>query len=144
MKEFYGLANKFMRIKRSNPVVTKVKRNNDNGDMEVFEERVHVEKAISDYFTDIYKRPEHMVPGGDGNVEEDVEMINTMTTFTLEEVIDAIKCSNFNKGLGPDCFDGNMLKSSVELNDKVMMGITDALNYMRIPEYLRVGRLVPL
>jgi hypothetical protein len=37
MKEFYGLATKFMRIKRSNPVVTKVKRNNDNGDMEVFE-----------------------------------------------------------------------------------------------------------
>jgi hypothetical protein len=37
-----------------------------------------------------------------------------------------------------------MLKSSVELNDKVMLEITDALNDMRIPEYLRVGRLVPL
>ena len=40
---------------------------NDNGEMEVFEERVHVKKAISDYFTDIYKRPEHMVPGSDDN-----------------------------------------------------------------------------
>ena len=39
MKEFYALANKVMRIKRSNPVVTKVKRNTDNGDVEVFEER---------------------------------------------------------------------------------------------------------
>ena len=37
-----------------------------------------------------------------------------------------------------------MLKSSVELSDKVMLEITDALNDMRIPEYLRVGRLVPL
>jgi DNA-directed RNA polymerase beta' subunit len=28
---------------------------------EIFEERIHVEKAISDYFSDIYRRPEHMV-----------------------------------------------------------------------------------
>ena len=110
MKEFYGLTNRFMRIKRSNPVVTKVKRSCDNGEVEVFEERVHVEKAISDYFTDIYRRPEHMVPGGDDNIEEDEEMINTVTTFTIGDVIAATKCSNFNKGLGPDCFDGNMLK----------------------------------
>jgi hypothetical protein len=39
MKEFYDLANKFMRIKRSNPVVTKVKRNCGGDDVEVFEER---------------------------------------------------------------------------------------------------------
>jgi hypothetical protein len=50
-----------MRIKRSNPVVTKVKRISDNGDVEVFEEKTQVEKAISDYFTDIYKRPQHMM-----------------------------------------------------------------------------------
>jgi hypothetical protein len=37
-----------------------------------------------------------------------------------------------------------MLKSNVELNEKVMLEITDALNDMRIPEYLRVVRLVPL
>ena len=103
-----------------------------------------MEKVISDYFADIYKRPEHMVPGGDVNIEEDEEMINTMTTFTLDDLVAATKCSNFNKGLGPDCFDGNMLKSSVDLNYKVMLEITDALNDMRIPEYLRVGRLVPL
>ena len=39
MKEFYDLANKFMRIKRSNPVVTKVKRNCGGDDVEIFEER---------------------------------------------------------------------------------------------------------
>ena len=53
MKEFYALANKVMRIKRSNPVVTKVKRRCENGDVEVFDERVQVERTISDYFTDI-------------------------------------------------------------------------------------------
>ena len=36
MKEFYALANKVMRIKRSNPVVNKVKRISDNGDVEIF------------------------------------------------------------------------------------------------------------
>ncbi len=71
-------------------------------------------------------------------------MVNTMTAFTKEDVITATKCSNFNKGLGPDCFDGNMLRSNVELHDKIVTEITDALNEMKIPEYLRVGRLVPL
>jgi hypothetical protein len=37
-----------------------------------------------------------------------------------------------------------MLKSSADLSEKIMAEITDALNTMRIPEYLRVGRLVPL
>ena len=40
MKEFYELANRYIRIKRSNPVVTKVKRNSDGGDVEIFEERL--------------------------------------------------------------------------------------------------------
>jgi hypothetical protein len=71
-------------------------------------------------------------------------MINTMTTLTKEDVITATKCSNFNKRLGPDCFDRNMLRSNVELHDKIVAEITDALNDMRIPEYLRTGRLVPL
>jgi hypothetical protein len=144
MKEFYALANKVMRIKRSNPVVTKVKRTSDNGDVEIFEEKTQVEKAISDYFTDIYKRPEHMMVQGDDGANDDEEMIDTMTTFTNDDVITATKCSNFNKGLGPDCFDGNMMRSNVELHDKIVAEITDALNDMRIPEYLRTGRLVPL
>ena len=65
MKEFYQVANKYMRIKRSNPVVTKVKRNCGYGEVETLEDRMHVEKAISDYFSDIYRRPEHMVPDTD-------------------------------------------------------------------------------
>ena len=54
------------------------------------------------------------------------------------------KYSNFNKGLGPDCFDGNLLTKNVSLGDKVTEEIAESLNRAQIPEYLRVGRLVPL
>ena len=40
MKEFYQVANKVLRIKRNHPVVTKVKRENDSGESEVFEDRM--------------------------------------------------------------------------------------------------------
>jgi hypothetical protein len=143
MKEFYEVANRLMRIKRSNPVVTKVKKTNDSGEDEVFEDRPHVERVISEYFNVIYRRPEHMLPAVADDAEDE-EMIDTQSMFTVDDVVTATKCSNFNKGLGPDCFDGNALRSSTELSDKIMTEITDALNTMRIPEYLRVGRLVPL
>jgi len=145
MRQFYEVANRYMRIKRSNPVVTKIKRSRGGEEEEIFEDRIHVEKAISDYFSDIYRRPEHMVvPDDSSGGGEDEEMIDTESMFTLNDVVAATKSSNFNKGLGPDCFDGNILKSSTDLNNKIMAEVTDALNTMRIPEYLRVGRLVPL
>jgi hypothetical protein len=45
---------------------------------------------------------------GDDNVDE--EMIDTNSLFTVDDIVVATKSSNFNKGLGPDCFDGNMLR----------------------------------
>jgi hypothetical protein len=73
MKEFYDLANRVMRIKRSNPVVTKVKRDTASGDTEIFEERGPVEAVIADYFTKISRRPSHMVIF-DENANEDIDM----------------------------------------------------------------------
>ena len=67
-----------------------------------------------------------------------------VTPFKGEEVLEAIKSSNFNKGLGPDCFDGNVLGSNTTLKAKVVEEIVNALNIASIPEYLRIGRLVPL
>ena len=64
--------------------------------------------------------------------------------FCVDDIANAAQCSNFNKGIGPDCFDGNVLKKSTELNNKIMVEITYALNNVTIPKYLRVGRLVPL
>jgi hypothetical protein len=74
----------------------------------------------------------------------DTSSTNKVSPFTRDEVVDAMSSSNFNKGLGPDCFDGNVLRNNSQLSEKVMGEITDALNNAIIPEYLRVGRLVPL
>ena len=74
----------------------------------------------------------------------DTSSTSKVSPFTRDEVVDAMKSSNFNKGLGPDCFDGNVLRINSQLSEKVMAEITDALNNAIIPEYLRVGRLVPL
>jgi hypothetical protein len=35
--------------------------------------------------------------------------IENSELFRLSDIIKATKASNFNKGLGPDCFDGNVL-----------------------------------
>ena len=64
--------------------------------------------------------------------------------FRLADISEAIKSCNFNKGLGPDCFDGNILQLSELLCSKVSLEIMDALNQGDIPDYLKVGRMVPL
>jgi hypothetical protein len=111
IKEFNELAKRHMRIKRSNPVVSKIKRSNYGGDNKIFEERPQVEKAISEYFTDIYRRPVDLMPEvGDNNKDE--EMNSTTSMFTIEEIYIAAKSSYFNKGLGLDCFDGKILNSN--------------------------------
>ena len=140
MKEFYAKANSLLKIKRSNPVVTKVQREDENGDTQIFEDKTLVEGEIANYFSGIYKRPDYRrqeFRSIDFNVEDDDDMrIDTnssmsVSPFTKEEVCEASKSSNFKKGMGPDCFDGNMLKLGVRLNDKVMLEIIDALNDMR-------------
>ena len=72
------------------------------------------------------------------------ESISTTALFILEDITEATKQSNFNKGLGPDCFDGNLLAQNEQLGVKVMTEIAEALNNSQIPDYLRVGRLVLL
>ncbi len=72
-------------------------------------------------------------------------MIDTSSEiFRLSDISEAIKSCNFNKGLGPDCFDGNILQSDQILCDKVSYEIMEALNQGDIPEYLRIGRMVGL
>lgn len=77
LKEFYQLANKVLRIKRSHPVVTRVTRIDDRGEVEVIDDKSAAEQAIAGYFTEIYKRPDHMrlLPDDiDFNVDIDEEM----------------------------------------------------------------------
>ena len=110
-----------MKIKRANPVVTKVQREDEHGDMQVFDDRTAADGEIAKYFTNIYKRPEYRRPAAgeiDFNVEDDEPMqidksnSASVSPFTREEVMEAMKSSNFNKGLGPDYFDGTLLKNS--------------------------------
>jgi len=124
MKEFYKKANSLLKIKRSNPVVTKVMREDELGEAQVFEEKSSVENVIAQYFNDIYKRPDYRrrhFRSDNFNVDDDEVMrINTsnsnnVSPFTQEEVLLAVKSSNYNKGLGPDCFDGNVLKNNPQL-----------------------------
>ena len=124
MKEFYQTANKVLRIKRNHPVVTKVKREMEGQDPEVFEDKGMVDQVIASYFADIYKRPDHMqahlAQEVGKNADMENETINTTVLFTIDEIREATKQSNFNKGLGPDCFDGNLFSRNEQLGTKIL------------------------
>ena len=68
--------------------------------------------------------------------------------FTASNVEEAMKASNFNKGLGPDGFDGCMLRpgdASHQLTQDITAQITSLLNNpMSIQKNLNEGRFVPL
>ena len=59
MKEFYTKANALLEIRRTNPVVTRVQREDELGEVHTFEEKSAVDLNIVKYFTNIYKRPEY-------------------------------------------------------------------------------------
>ena len=60
----------------------------------------------------------------------DTSSTNEPFTFTFEEVEEASKICNFNKGLGPDCFcfDGNLITNNDEIGTKILYEIVEALN----------------
>ena len=72
----------------------------------------------------------------------------TQGMFTAADVEEAMRASNFNKGLGPDGFDGTILRPgdpSHRLTQEIAAQILGLLNQpMSIPRYLYEGRLVPL
>ena len=72
----------------------------------------------------------------------------TQGMFTAADVEEAMRASNFNKGLGPDGFDGTILRPSDpshRLTQEIAAQILGLLNQpMSIPRYLYEGRLVPL
>ncbi len=119
MKEFYKIANKVLMIRTSNPVVRRLRIGNE-GEEEIIEDRVLVEEEISKYFKTIYKRPERLANineedeemKGDISSSESMNIDTSSGIFRFTDISEAVKCSNFNKGLGPDCFDGNILKAN--------------------------------
>ena len=77
LKEFYRRANILLKVRRANPVVTKIQRVDEQGEVAVYDDKLIVEKQIAEYFTEIYRRPQHMHVANneiDFNVEEDEDM----------------------------------------------------------------------
>ncbi|MFM7727119.1 MAG: hypothetical protein ACKO7B_10475 [Flavobacteriales bacterium] len=46
----------------------------------------------------------------DDEIVLDDEYVTDELAFSVEDILNAAKESNFNKGLGPDCFDGNIME----------------------------------
>ena len=61
MKEFYQKANALLKIKRNHPVVNKLQKVDEIGETTVFDDKFAVEQEIATYFTQVYRRPEHMM-----------------------------------------------------------------------------------
>ena len=72
---------------------------------------------------------------------------SALEMFTAGDVEATMKASNFNKGLGPDVFDGTFLRpgdSSHRFTKDITAQILGLLNDpASVPQYLYDGRLVP-
>ena len=67
-----------------------------------------------------------------------------MLHFEPHEVDAAMEDCNFNKGIGPDRFDGTACKMNSQLRMRVTHEIAQLMTQGTLPSYLREGRLVPL
>jgi len=108
LKNFYSTAERVLRIKHGNPVVKVLL--GEGG--EVTDEKEEVSRKVTEYFERVYKK------SGNEPVVEDTwsappAQLNQGVNFTDEEVRNAIKECNFNKGLGPDGFHGGILQPNV-------------------------------
>ena len=110
-----------------------------------------MDQAIAEYFQEVYGGEDRqMDDGADLALWETLERAAEVNLglFSELDVVEAIKASNFNKGLGPDGFDGSILKpgdSSHPPTQVLSAQILGLLNKpMSIPKYLYEGRLVPL
>ena len=108
MKAFYATAEKVMRVQCGNPVVRSVIKED-----QLISERDQVDAAIAEYFQEVYGGEDQYVDSAEDlamwdQFNEAVEA--TQGLFTAQDVEEAMRASNFNKGLGPDGFDGTILQ----------------------------------
>ena len=95
-------------MESGNPVVKSVIKED-----QLISERDQVDQAIADYFQEVYGRDAPMADS-DADIlmwtrlEAAAEATRGM--FTDADVVEAMRASNFNKGLGPDGFDGTILR----------------------------------
>ena len=135
LKAFYATAEKVLRVECGNPVVRSVIVED-----QLISDRDQVDKAIAEYFQGVYGR-EDLEAETDGDLlmwERFQEAAGAMQgMFTMRDVEEAMKASNFNKGLGPDGFDGTILRPgdmSHRLTQEISAKILRLLNNpMSIP-----------
>jgi len=93
---------------------------------QLISERDHVDQAIADYFQDVYGGESYQADSDENLMLWDqLETIAEVSQelFTHEDVEQAMKASNFNKGLGPDGFDGTILRPG-DLSHRLTQEIT--------------------
>ena len=129
MKAFYATAEKVLQIQCGNPVVKSVIK-----EEQLITDRDSVEQAIAEYFEDVYGGKDR-----EADSEEDLTLWTRLEAtadlmvqlFTTADVTEAMKASNFNKGLCPDGFDGCMLRpgdASHRSTHEITAQITSLLN----------------
>ena len=106
LKAFFSTINRLCSLKPSAPIVAGL----ETFDGEVIYNRSIIEKTLAEDFRERQHLPS-LSSLNLGNVER--------TLFTTSDIAKAIAETNFNKGMGPDGFDGNVLWKSQELHDKV-------------------------
>ena len=108
MKAFYATAEKVMRVQCGNPVVRSVIKED-----QLISERDQVDAAIAEYFKGVYGSEDLEAETDEDRLmwERFTEAVEaTQGLFTAQDVEEAMRASNFNKGLGPDGFDGTILQ----------------------------------
>jgi hypothetical protein len=105
-----------------------------------------VDQAIAEYFQGVYGSADQHIDSDEEilmweRFQEAADAMQGM--FTTRDVEEAMKASNFNKGLGPDGFDGTILRpgdTSHRLTQEISARILGLLNKpMSIPQYLYEG-----
>ena len=101
---------------------------------QLISDRDQVDQAIAEYFQGVYGSEDQQI-----DTEGDLAMWTRFEAaadtaqgmFTMRDVEDAMRASNFNKGLGPDGFDGTILRpgdASHRLTQEIAAQILGLLN----------------
>jgi hypothetical protein len=114
-KAFYATVERVLRVKASTPIVRTVLA--DEGVPVNDEEEVTAK--IAQYFERVYALEEEMKgeEARDHPMEEP-HPVDAGPLFTKEDVEQAVRDCNFNKGLGPDGFDGSLLTTSQDKKEE--------------------------
>jgi uncharacterized protein (DUF927 family) len=104
MKEFHKKANELLKIRRAHPVVSKIKKIDEQGKVTVSDFKQIVEREVANNFIEIYKIPTHKVAPArniDYDVEDEDMQINTRTVavFTRDVMEEAINNCNMKQQL---------------------------------------------